>query len=114
MSFYFRIRDRIQGKAPKGAERSDGWRQVRKDFIKLHKGRGCWICPRKTGLEVHHNTPFHVAPDLEEDPSNLSVLCHRCHLIFGHLGDYKSVNTEIENDIVLWSTRIERAKGNME
>jgi len=83
----------------KSLTRSSGWRKVRKEHIKAHPE--CAACGRKNGLEVHHIVPFQLDPSLELEPSNLITLCDKatkCHLSFGHLGDWKSYNDEVVGD----------------
>lgn len=63
-------------------------------------------------IEVHHIRPFHLHPDLELDPANLVTLCEadkggaNCHLLFGHLGNFKSFNVEVVSDASHWSEKI--------
>ena len=76
-----RVLDRVTGKAPAGAKRASGWPRFRRSYMVDHPE--CAVCGRKRGLEAHHVVPFHVAPDLELDPSNLISLCRRCHLLVG-------------------------------
>jgi 5-methylcytosine-specific restriction enzyme A len=85
------------------SDRSPLWRQVRNDFVKTHNH--CEICGSFKDLEVHHIRPFHLAPELELDPSNLITLCKSkkwgidCHLIFGHAGNYYWENKSIKEDV---------------
>jgi len=44
----------------------------------------CAWCGRKRRLEVHHEKPISVAPDLADVESNLITLCRPCHRIVGH------------------------------
>ncbi len=68
-------------------------------------------------VEVHHIQPFHIRPDLELDPSNLLTLCEakrygvNCHLAWGHAGDYRAVNTDVERDAERWASLLDRRKG---
>lgn len=79
------------------AVRSPKWSSVRKKH--LNNNGTCAVCGRTKKLEVHHIRPVHLFPDLELDPSNLITLCaDPCHLMFGHLMDFKSWNKEIEKD----------------
>jgi len=79
------IKDRLQGKAPKGARRSSKWRDIRKFHLK--KNPECEICGRTKSIEVHHIIPFSIAPDKELDTRNLVTLCEskkngiNCHLL---------------------------------
>lgn len=107
---WHRLIDRIQGKAPPGARRSSGWRRLRRQHLKLHPT--CAVCGSKRKVEVHHKVPFHVAPDFELDPGNLISLCERkkyglnCHLLIGHLGNYRRANPSVDADVVWWSVRL--------
>lgn len=79
--------------------RSSGWAKVRKDHIK--KEPCCRVCGRRKKLEVHHIVPFANRPDLELNPDNLITLCDgstRCHFVFGHLGNWRSSNSNVISD----------------
>ena len=100
--------DRIQGKAPPGARRSGQWRRVRAEH--LARQSECVVCGRTRRLTAHHVIPFHIAPDLELEPANLITLCEgwgalNCHLIFGHLGRWPSVNETVRSDAAAWRIR---------
>lgn len=102
--------DRLQGKAPKGAKRSSKWRKVRAQHLK--ENPRCFICESKKNVEVHHKLPFHVAPELEIEPSNLMSLCENkkyginCHLLVGHLGNYRRTNITVVIDATTWNMKI--------
>ena len=97
--------------------RSPQWPSVEK--AKLAATPFCACCgPAKhdKGLQVHHVFPFHYAvalgrPDLELDPRNLIVLCEtehddpevNHHLLLGHLGNFKSDNIHVAEDVVTFS-----------
>jgi len=110
MKFVQAISDRIGGKAPKGAKRSSKWRKVRKEH--LAKNPLCACCKSKRKVEVHHKVPFHFAPDLELNEGNLVSLCENkkyginCHLLLGHLGNYRKVNTTVDADVAVWRIRL--------
>ena len=112
-NFYRYIKDRITGKAPKGAKRSRGWRKLRREFVK--NNAQCAVCGTTKKLEVHHIIPFHIAPDLELDPANLITLCdgkgkygsRSCHLLFGHLGNFQGVNANLSEDVQIWRARLQ-------
>jgi 5-methylcytosine-specific restriction enzyme A len=100
-------------KVPKGAKRSDRWPTIRKHF--LAKNPACVICGATKGkIEVHHIKPFHLHPQLELEPSNFITLCENmkdgvsCHLLFGHLGNFKSFNVNVKNDAKAWSKKISK------
>jgi 5-methylcytosine-specific restriction endonuclease McrA len=101
------LKDRVEGKASKGQRRSSKWRKVRKEFLK--KNNKCAICECTTKLEVHHKIPFHVDPSKELDEDNLITLCENkkyginCHLLMGHLGNYRRHNENIEGDAKKWN-----------
>lgn len=79
------------------ATRSWQWKDVRKKHLETQNS--CQACGREDNLEVHHIVPVHVEPNKELDPNNLITLCGKtCHLIFGHLMDYKSWNPNVEED----------------
>lgn len=102
--------DRIQGKAPKGAKRSSKWREVKAKHLKEHPK--CAVCESTSKLEVHHVVPFHLAPDLELNPENFITLCENkkyginCHLLIGHLGNYKRTNLNVKGDAAEWNIKI--------
>jgi len=107
------LMDRVQGKAPPGAKRSRTWRKTRKLHLKTHPR--CMVCKGNRKIEVHHEIPFHIAPDQEENPDNLFTLCERkkyginCHLLIGHLGNYRRFNPNCKIDAVTWSMKLGKA-----
>lgn len=108
------IKDRIQGKAPSGAKRSSQWPKVRKEH--LEKNPTCAVCGSTAKVEVHHMVPFHVNPTLELVPSNLITLCEakkkgiNCHLLIGHLGNYRGSNPDVLIDSQSWSIKLNPPK----
>lgn len=85
--------------------RSPKWPSVRKEHLKYQPV--CQACGRDNDLEVHHITPYHQAPEKELDPNNLITLCSKnCHLLIGHLMDYKSWNENVVEDCKLFSSKI--------
>lgn len=105
-----RIKDVIQGKAGLKDKRSGKWISVRKAF--LEKNGKCAVCGGNKQLEVHHKKPFHQNPELELDTNNLITLCESknngvtCHLLYGHLGNYKSINVNVDHDVKIWNDKI--------
>lgn len=87
--------------------RSSGWRKKRLEH--LEKNPSCAICGLNTELEVHHIKPFEYWPELEEVDENLVTLCmnekRNCHIIWGHLFDWKLFNPEILHLISLLKKR---------
>lgn len=108
------IKDRIQGKAPAGAKRSSQWPKVRKEH--LSKNPLCAVCGSTKKVEVHHMIPFHENPLLELEPSNLITLCEakkkgiNCHLLVGHLGNYRGSNPDVLTDSQSWSEKLNKPK----
>ncbi len=104
------IVDAAQGKHPIGTARSGKWAGVRAAHLKLHPT--CALCGGSEALEVHHRKPFHLHPELELDPENLITLCEskrdgvNCHLFCGHLGNFKSLNADVETDAAQWNVKL--------
>lgn len=101
----------LQGKHPLAARRSSKWPTVRKHHLLANPC--CAVCGGSEKLEVHHKRPFHLQPELELDPGNLITLCEalkggaNCHLLFGHLGNFKAFNPDVEADAAAWSGKIQ-------
>jgi 5-methylcytosine-specific restriction enzyme A len=83
--------------------RSPQWREVEREHLKRQPK--CQWCDKILGLQVHHIVPFHIAPELELEPSNLITLCEAkpqcCHLMRGHMGCWKRINPEIVQQCLL-------------
>jgi len=87
------------------ATRSPKWSTVRKKH--LEQNPICIACGKKKQLEVHHKKPVHIHPELELDPLNLVTLCSSpCHIIFGHLMDWKSWNISVEMDATVYYNKV--------
>ena len=84
--------------AAHAGERSSQWRSVREVHLRNHQA--CEACGATKRVEVHHVPPVHEYPDRELDAENLITLCPRCHLVFGHLGDYQAWNPRVRKDAV--------------
>ncbi len=106
MNIYQLLRDRIQGKAPKGARRSSKWSKVRKAHLK--ENPECAVCGKTENTVPHHILPFYLFPDQELNPDNLITLCEKKshHIQFGHLMYYKSFNLSVKSDAVMWREKI--------
>jgi 5-methylcytosine-specific restriction endonuclease McrA len=110
MSLLRKISDVALGKAPFDCNRSPQWQKVRNVFLKQYPE--CAVCGSKSNLEVHHIVPFHVNHLKELSPANLITLCENsskgvtCHLLFGHLGDYKKDNPNVEEDAQVWREKL--------
>ena len=92
-----------------GAVRSSEWRRIRNEFLQEYPE--CFVCKRKENLIVHHQKPFHLFKELELEKSNLVSLCEsagmNCHITYGHLGNFKSYNPEVKNDLLIWRKKVE-------
>lgn len=87
------------------AIRSPKWPSVRKEHLKSNNK--CIACGRDKKLEAHHIKPVHLFPGLELDPSNLVTLCaDPCHLLFGHLLNFKSWNSEVLIDSEVYYNKV--------
>jgi 5-methylcytosine-specific restriction protein A len=110
MSALRHIADVLQGKARPGQRRSSDWPRVRAEH--LSQQPECAVCGGREKLEVHHLQPFHLQPELELDPANLITLCEakrsgaNCHLLFGHLGNFRSFNRDARADALRWRTKL--------
>jgi len=98
-----------------GNKRSSKWPSVKKVWLKENKT--CVVCGGKTKLNVHHKKPFYLFPELELDPTNLITLCEagkrgvNCHCHFGHIGDWKSYNLNVEEDSLAWRKKFKERPG---
>lgn len=106
-----KLKDLVQGKAPLKATRSSKWPTVRKHH--LENNPTCAVCGGTSTLEVHHKRPYHSHPELELDPDNLITLCEskskgglNCHLVFGHLTNYKKINPNVDEDAAIWNEKL--------
>jgi 5-methylcytosine-specific restriction endonuclease McrA len=87
------------------AVRSPKWANIRKQHLKNNPN--CIACDKNKKVEVHHIKPVHTHPDLELEPSNLVTLCaDPCHIIFGHLMDWKSWNSEVVKDSSVYLNKV--------
>lgn len=87
------------------ATRSPRWKKIRKDFLAQNKA--CAACGSSKDLEAHHIIPVHIDPSLELDSNNLIVLCSKsCHLLIGHLMDFRSWNSNVINDAKSLNSKI--------
>jgi hypothetical protein len=104
------IKDIVQGKVEIGDSRSSKWPSIRKQH--LVQQPKCAACGGDKNLEVHHIKPFNEHPELELDMNNLITLCEsknngvNCHLFFGHLGNYKAINSTVLQDVAIWFKKI--------
>ncbi len=101
VNLFVRTEDRLFG-----AQRSSQWPRVRSEYLKKYPI--CEICGTKKDLNVHHKIPVHVNQSQELNPDNLITLCegNGCHLRFGHLYNFRSFNSDIKTDAILWNKKI--------
>ena len=110
LDFFQYLRDRITGKAEPGDKRNTSWRKIR--LAHLEKNPRCFICDSSKSVEVHHIIPYNLAPDLELDSNNLMSLCEskkygiNCHLLVGHLGNYRRINPSVIVDATTWKLKL--------
>lgn len=91
-----------------GMPRSPQWDSWVKKFL---KGKRCIACGASDGLCGHHVVPFHLRPDLELSESNVVPLCSdRCHLVHGHLDDFRLDNPTVREDCAAHLAKREAAK----
>ena len=111
MGLLKKINDVLKQKAPASSSRSPKWSRVRAAHLKDNPT--CAVCGTKHKIEVHHILPFHLFPEQELNPANLITLCENsdygiiCHLLVGHLGDYKNLNRNVREDAVYWKGRLD-------
>lgn len=113
VSILKQMSDLAKGKIPDlSTKRSPKWRKVRGLYLMDHPA--CAVCGETHNVEVHHKKPFHLHPELELDPNNFITLCETashgivCHLLIGHLGNYKDVNPDVEADALAWFNKLNK------
>lgn len=94
--------------------RSSRWPSVREKH--LVRFPACACCGGVRMLNVHHVTPFHAAPELELEPSNLLTLCEgsrgfNCHLWVGHCGNWSSWNDKAIADAAAFLAMLRNRRG---
>lgn len=106
------IADVVDGKTTIGRPRSSEWPKVRKEHLKLFPT--CAVCGGAENLQIHHIIPYHIDNTKELDKSNLITLCEskgsNHHILFGHLGNFKSFNPDVEKDAAVWNAKIKNRK----
>lgn len=87
------------------ANRSPRWPKVR--AAHLIENPSCAACGKSDRLDIHHIEPVHIRPERELDPDNLITLCsNNCHIIFGHLMNYKSWNKDVVSDCAVYLNKV--------
>lgn len=91
-----------------GKPRSPRWSSWLKRFL---VGKTCVVCGADDDLTGHHVIPFHEDPSLELDESNVEPVCRDvCHLLIGHLKDWRLTNKHFREDADLIRRQREEAK----
>jgi 5-methylcytosine-specific restriction enzyme A len=86
--------------------RSPQWPTARVKHLLLHPC--CEACGSKNDPNVHHIKPFHLFPELELEEDNLITLCNtHCHIVFGHLCNFKSYNLNVREDAAQYRKEVE-------
>lgn len=98
---------------PGEGSRSPHWPAMRRQWLEAHPT--CAACGGRDHLEVHHQKPFHLHPELELEPSNLITLCERpgreCHYLWGHNGEsWSEFNPEVVADTAAELKRLEKRR----
>ena len=88
------------------SDRSPKWNGIRSKHIERQPY--CQACGSRKKLEVHHIEPYHIKPERELEPTNLITLCKTCHLVFGHLMDYKSWNINVVEDCSQYYSKLKK------
>ena len=86
-------------KAP--AARSPQWPKARAAWLREHPA--CEACGGTDHVEVHHRVPFSWDASRELDKTNFVTLCEKgpgcnCHLHYGHCGNWKFANSNVDRD----------------
>jgi 5-methylcytosine-specific restriction endonuclease McrA len=90
-------------------ERSGHWPKVRDEHLLIEPV--CQLCGGNKLLNVHHIVPVSFDKSKELDPKNLITLCEgahhiNCHLLFGHLGRWASMNSSVREDVKIWADKL--------
>jgi 5-methylcytosine-specific restriction protein A len=100
----FSVLNFFKSKELRYAARSSRWPKIRKEF--LANNPCCAACGKCGKIEVHHIEPVHCSPDKELDMDNLISLCDDpCHIVFGHLMNFKSWNPDVVKDCMVYNNK---------
>lgn len=87
--------------------RASQWKKTRASHLEANGM--CLACGGRVSLEVHHLMPYHLAPELELEPTNLITLCEsasHCHWTFGHLLNWRSYNKNAKADAIAFFQKV--------
>jgi hypothetical protein len=109
MSLLSLFRKYDPGLVSAGVPRSGKWPAWLKAFL---KGKSCVCCGSRGPLTGHHVLPFHLHPELELSESNVRAVCDGtdCHLVIGHLKDFKLYNPDFDADAAAFLAKRMAAK----
>jgi 5-methylcytosine-specific restriction endonuclease McrA len=89
--------------------RAGCWPRVRR--LHLEKYPECAACGRTELVDVHHVIPVSKDKTKECDPENLLTLCHDpCHLVHGHLMDWRRSNPDVREDCKRYREKLEASR----
>lgn len=71
--------------------RDPRWASWLKKFL---VGKSCICCDSRENLTGHHDTPFHIDPSRELDPTNVDPVCGDCHFTVAHLRNWRLWNKD--------------------
>lgn len=88
--------------------RSSKWPEVRLEHLAISPA--CAVCGVRKNVVPHHIKPVHLFPELELETGNLITLCEgpgvNCHLLFGHLNDWRGYNPDVLEDCRTWRQKL--------
>lgn len=109
--FTAHVIDAYAGKHPVTKVRDPRWGKKRAEHLLIEPT--CRVCGGTEELTVHHVKPFHLYPEYELKDWNLITLCEskkawgfNCHLVIGHLGNFKNWNAWVRQDSRVWLKRL--------
>jgi 5-methylcytosine-specific restriction enzyme A len=93
--------------------RDPRWAKESREWLAEHAE--CELCGHDAieDLEVHHERPYHLFPELEMDRQYWHALCrrpHDCHRLWGHLSDFSLYNPILRESIVIVKLFVRMAK----
>jgi 5-methylcytosine-specific restriction protein A len=89
-----------------GVPRAPEWRSLSREW--LEEFPCCAVCEGTRGCVPHHKKPVHLYPQFELHRGNLVTMCPRCHLLLGHLNDWRSYNPDLDADVRTWRAKLLR------
>ena len=102
--FWEKIKNIFGGSPTFGVARDGGWSRASKEYLKIHNvseisgSKGTFLNP----LVIHHIIPVHKDKSKEMDSSNWAVVTKWEHFVICHLGSWRSYNSDLRKDIIIW------------